>query len=58
MPNSRPQIGISHDTREALAALKQEMRKRLGRPVSYDELVNMLIAEYIVNVEAHRPKGE
>ena len=49
-------INVTKATREALVALKAEMRKRLGRLVSYDEMIQILLAEYIV--PADKKEGE
>ena len=46
MPNNRPQIGVSHETREALAKLAAKVREKLGRLVSYDAVVQLLLDIY------------
>jgi hypothetical protein len=47
MANSdRTTIDITKTTREALAALKAEMRKRTGCPISYDEMISVLMDRY------------
>ena len=41
-------VGLRYKTREALNVFRAEMRKRLGRFVGYDELINILLREWMV----------
>ena len=51
-------IQIKHSTREALVKLKADTRTRLGRPISYDELLNTLLLLAMEAVDRMKEEGE